>query len=89
MKAYVFGQNISLPVQNTYTLTIEPDKKFATAVFHTIKDTSETLISYETAVELGIVPVITSVKDCDYAELCDRYKSVITGLGKFKDKHKL
>jgi len=55
-------------------------------VFHTIKGTSETLISYETAVELGIVPVINSVKYCDYAELCDKYKSVFTGHGKLKDK---
>ena len=55
-------------------------------MFHTIKDTSETLRSYETAVKLGIVPVRNSVKDCDYAELCDKYKSVFTGLGKLKDK---
>ena len=86
IKAYAFGQNTSLPVQNTYTLSIESDKKFATAVFHTIKGSSETLISYETAVELGIVPVINSVKGCEYSELCEKYKSVFTGLGKLKDK---
>ena len=87
IKAYAFGQDTPLPVLNTYTLSIESDTKFATAEFHTIRGTSETLLSYETAVDLGIVPVIKSVTRCEYAELCDKYKSVFTGLGKLKDKH--
>jgi len=86
IKAYAFGQDKPLPVRNTYTLSVESDTKFTTAEFHTINGTSETLISYKTAVDLGIVPVINSVKGCEYSELCDKYKSVFTGLGKLKDK---
>ena len=63
--------------------------KLSITDFHVIQGSQKNLISYATAVEHGIVPVIKSVS-CDestsYADLCDKYKTVFTSLGKLKDK---
>jgi hypothetical protein len=86
-KAYAFGQKKPLPITEKYTCTIETDLKYTTAEFYSIKGASDNLLCYETAVDLGIVPVIKSVSsDGEYNQLFDKYKSVFTGLGKLKDK---
>jgi hypothetical protein len=47
---------------------------------------SETLLSYETAVALEIIPTIKSVTENDYSDLCEQYKEVFTSLGKLKGR---
>ncbi|XP_052814002.1 uncharacterized protein K02A2.6-like [Mya arenaria] len=69
-----------------YGATLETKSKVTAAEFHIVQGSSVTLISYLSSVELGIVPVINSVNSNKYEELCDKYQSVFTGLGKLKDK---
>ncbi|XP_053381848.1 uncharacterized protein K02A2.6-like [Mercenaria mercenaria] len=87
-KAYAFGQNKPLSIKGKYVCVIESAPKFATTDFHVVNGASENLISYETAVELEIVPVIQTIssKKEKYSDLNDKYKPVFNGLGKLKDK---
>jgi hypothetical protein len=87
IKAFPFGQSKPLPLKGKYTFTVESGKKFTTADFYIMSGGSETLLSYETAVALEIIPTIKSVTENDYSDLCDQYKDVFTGLGKLKNKH--
>ncbi|XP_053391490.1 uncharacterized protein LOC128554261 [Mercenaria mercenaria] len=85
IKDYPFGQKQPIHVEGKYKLTVESNSKFVLADFQSIKGNSENIISYETAVELGIVPVINSMRNSDYKELCEKYNQLFNGLGKLKD----
>ena len=85
-KVFAFAQNTPLAIKGKYSFTIESESKYTVADFYVIQSASVTLLSYQTSVDLGIVPVINSVDSDIYAELCDKYKPVFTGLGKLKDK---
>ncbi|XP_045163766.2 uncharacterized protein LOC123528082 [Mercenaria mercenaria] len=85
IKAYPFGQKQPIHVEGKYKLTVESNSRFVLVDFQNIKGNSETIISYETAVELGIVPVINSMRNSDYKELCGKYNQLFKGLGKLKD----
>ncbi|KAL4229149.1 hypothetical protein ACF0H5_012187 [Mactra antiquata] len=82
IKAYAFGQKKPLTMKCKYTLPVESKSKITIADLHIVDAASETLLSYKTAVDLGIVPIINSVQPEKYKELSDKYKSVFTGLGK-------
>ena len=56
--------------------TVERAQKFTTAEFHVVADNKETIISYQTAVSLNIIPTIRSVTEKQYLDLCDKYASV-------------
>ncbi|XP_052806647.1 uncharacterized protein K02A2.6-like [Mya arenaria] len=86
IEVFAFAQNKPLTIKGKYTFTVETKSKVTAAEFHVVQGSSVTLISYQTSVELGIVPVINSVNSNKYEELCDKYQSVFTGLGKLKDK---
>ena len=86
VKAYAFGQKKPLAMKGKYTCTVESDQKFTTAEFHVVADNNETIISYQTAVSLNIIPCIRSVTEKQYSDLCDKYAKVFQGLGKLKDR---
>ena len=86
VKAYAFGQKKPLAIKGKYTCTVESDQKFTTAEFHVVADNNETIISYQTAVSLNIIPSIRSVTEKQYSDLCDKYAKVFQGLGKLKDR---
>jgi hypothetical protein len=69
-KAYDFGQKKALPITEKYTCTIETDLKNTTTEFYSIKEASDNLLCYRTAVDLGIVPMIKSVSsDVEYINI--------------------
>ena len=85
-KVFAFAQKSPLAIKGKYTFSIECETKYMVAEFHVVEDAPVTLISYQTSVDLGIVPTINSVGCDTYSVLCSKYKSVFTGLGKLKDK---
>ena len=86
IEVFAFAQDKPLTIKGKYTFPVETKSKVTVAEFHVVQGSSVTLIGYQTSVELGIVPVINSVNNSKYDQLCDKYQSVFTGLGKLKDK---
>ena len=85
-KVYAFGQTKPLNIKGNYTCTIESGSKFVTATVYVIPGNTDSIIGYNTAVELGIIPVIRSVSENNYENLCNKYSRVFQGLGKLKDR---
>ena len=85
-KVNALGQKKLLPIKGKFTCTVTVKKRFATATVYVIAGNTDTIISYENAVELGILPVICSVSKNKYEEWCHKYSDVFQGLGKLKDK---
>ena len=90
--AYAYGQKRKLPIKGKFTGTIETSNKITTAMFYVINGNYDSLISYETSVELGLVPEINSVtsnsvKDSgNVKNLINEYSGLFEGIGKLKDK---
>lgn len=84
-KAYAFGQKKPLAIKGKHTCTVESAPEFTTAEFHVVADNNETIISYQTAMSLNIIPTIRSATEKQYSDLCDKYAKVFQGLGKLKD----
>ena len=86
VRAFAFGQSKPLPIKGKYTCTVETDSKITTADFHVGSGNKETIISYQTAVQLQIIPTICALSPNKYIDLCDKYHKVFHGLGKLKDR---
>ena len=90
--AYAYGQKRKLPIKGKFTGTVETSNKITTAMFYVINGNYDSLISYETSVELGLVPEINSVtlnsvKDSgNVKNLINEYSGLFEGIGKLKDK---
>lgn len=90
--AYAYGQKQKLPIKGKFTGTVETPKKIATATFYVIEGKNDSLLSYETSVDLGIVPEIKSVtsnnEQCStrVENLVKEYSGLFEGIGKLKDK---
>ena len=46
----------------------------------------ETIISYQTAVQLQIILTICALSENEYEVMCNKYLQVFHGLGKLKDR---
>ena len=86
VRAFAFGQSKPLPIKGKYTCMIETDSKITTADFHVVSGNKETIISYQTAVQLQIIPTICALSPNRYTDLCDKYHKVFHGLWKLKDR---
>ena len=74
------------PIKGKYTCTVETDSKITTADFHVVSGNKETIIGYQTAVQLQIIPTICALSPNRYMDLCDKYHKVFQGLGKLKNR---
>ena len=86
VRAFAFGQSKPLPIKGKYTCTVETDSKITTVDFHVVSGNKETIISYQTAVQLQIIPTICALSPNKYIDLCDKYHKVFHGLVKLKDR---
>ena len=86
VRAFAFGQNKPLPIKGKYTCIVETDSKFTTADFHVVSGNKETIISYQTAVQLQIIPTICALSENEYEVMCNKYPQVFHGLGKLKNR---
>ncbi|MCG8046730.1 MAG: RNase H-like domain-containing protein [Candidatus Thiodiazotropha endolucinida] len=91
-KAYAYGQKHKLPIKGNFTATVETPKKISTAVFYVIGGNHDSLLSYDTSVQLDILPEINSVQetnidssDGNVKNLVRQYSELFQGIGKLKD----
>ena len=71
-KVNAFWQKKLLPIRGKFTCTVTVKKRFATATVYVIAGNTDTILSYENAVELRILPVICCVSKNKYEELCHK-----------------
>ena len=60
-KAYAYGQRQKLPIKGKNTASVETSKKIKTSTFYIISGNYDSLLSYDTSVQLKLVPEINSV----------------------------
>ena len=60
-KAYAYGQRKKLPIKGKFTASVETSNKIITSTFYIISGDYDSLLSYETSVQLELVPEINSV----------------------------
>ncbi len=85
-KAFAYGQKNQLPMKGKFQATIETDKKITTGNFYVISGNFGSLLSYNTAVDLNIIPVINAVGSSKTDQLLHEYSDLFCGLGQLKNK---
>ena len=86
-KAFAFAQEKPLQIRGKYSSTIETKNKVIPVTLHVVKKNNQSILSYDSAVELGIVPEISSVSEKPYTEeITQKYPKVFDGLGKLKGR---
>ena len=91
-KAYAYGQKQKLPIKGKFTATVETSRKITTAVFYIIGGNNDSLLSYDTSVQLDSIPEINSVHEenknnlgGNVQYLLKKYPELFQGIGKLKD----
>ncbi|XP_063436697.1 uncharacterized protein LOC134718136 [Mytilus trossulus] len=84
-KVFAYGSDKNLKLMGKFHATIETDHKITTAPVYVTKGRYGNLLSYDTSVDLSIVPIISAVAD-KHEILCNKYSDVFHGIGKFKDE---
>ncbi|XP_060556789.1 uncharacterized protein K02A2.6-like [Ruditapes philippinarum] len=82
-KVYAYGAS-KVTLLGKFQAQIESKNKITTAPVYVTKGTSGNLLSYQTSVDLNIIPEINTVTDSKVDELCKKYQTVFTGMGKMK-----
>ena len=92
-KVYAYGQKQKLPIKGKFTATVETSKKITTAIFYIIGGNNDSLLSYDTSVQLELIPEINSVTTSRYEQssnnvenLLTQYSGLFEGIGKLKDR---
>lgn len=67
-----------------FTATIEIKSKIAVGKFYVVKGNCGTLLGYQSAVDLGIIPVINRLST-DVNEIWEEFADLFQGIGKMKD----
>ena len=86
-------QKQKLPIKGKFTATVETPKKITTAIFYIIGGNNDSLLSYDTSVQLELIPEINSVTISKYEQsssnvesLLKHYSGLFEGIGKLKDR---
>lgn len=92
-KAYAYGQKQKLPIKGKISAEVEASKKITTATFYIIGGSNDSLLSYDTSVQLGLIPEINSVSSSNLGhsngntdKLLKQYPELFEGIGKLKDR---
>ncbi|KAK3083972.1 hypothetical protein FSP39_006106 [Pinctada imbricata] len=85
ISAFAYGQKEKLRIRGKFSASVESKDKIVTATFYVVPGDYGNLLSYATAVDLNIIPVIQKVK-IPKKELTEEYRDVFEGFGKLKDK---
>ena len=82
-----------MPIKGKFTATVETPKKITTAIFYIIGGNNDSLLSYDTSVQLELIPEINSVTTSKYEQssnnvetLLKQYSGLFEGIGKLKDR---
>ncbi|XP_060594467.1 uncharacterized protein LOC132748833 [Ruditapes philippinarum] len=82
-KVYAYGSS-KVTLLGKFQAQIESKSKITSAPVYVTKGNSGNLLSYQTSVDLDIIPVINAVTHSNVDELCKKYQSVFTGMGEMK-----
>ena len=91
-KAYAYGQRQKLPIKGKFTASVETSKKIITSTFYIISGDYDSLLSYDTSVQLELVPEINSVtakseiSSRKVDNLVKQNSVLFQGIGKLKDR---
>ena len=91
-KAYAYGQRQKLPIKGKFTASVETSKKIITSTFYIISGDYGSLLSYDTSVQLELVPEINSVtakseiSSRKVDNLVKQNSVLFQGIGKLKDR---
>ncbi|XP_062598549.1 uncharacterized protein LOC134259974 [Saccostrea cucullata] len=83
-KIFAYGCKNDLRTLGFFVATIESKSKVAAGKFYVVNGNSGTLLGYESAMELGIIPTINRLST-DVGEICDEFGDLFQGIGKIKD----
>lgn len=79
-------QTKKLPLKAKFTTTVESSKVLTNATFYVVTGNDDSLLCYDTCVELGLIPEINSVQNSVKNSLKEQYSDLFTGIGKLKDR---
>ncbi|MCG8094404.1 MAG: DDE-type integrase/transposase/recombinase [Candidatus Thiodiazotropha endolucinida] len=94
-KAYAYGQKEKLPIIGKVNTTVETHRKITTADFYIIRGNNDSLLSYDTSVQLELIPEINSVQvpssqseqlNGHTEKLVKQYSGLFEGIGKLKNR---
>ena len=89
VKIYPYGCTNSLPIAGAFNCDIEAGNKKTKGVFYVLEGDGCSLLSYQTADELGLIKIVNSVSSTSGRtvadELVDSYPELFQGIGKLKD----
>ena len=83
-KIYAYGST-SVKILGKMQATFETNERITTAPVYVTQGKSGNLLSYNTSVDLQVIPRINSLQGDKVNDLCQKCTSVFTGLGKLRD----
>ena len=82
--AFTYGSSSSMKFIGKLIASVEKHRKIVTVEFLVVNGYHGSLMSYELALELGIVNTINAVKWSVAEQICDKFPEVFSGLVKVK-----
>ena len=83
-RIFAYGSKTKLETLGQFEAKIEAQGKFATATVVVVRGTHGSLLSYSTAVRLGLVDItVNTIHSCD--ETIKQYTSIFKGIGELKN----
>nr|XP_034319592.1 uncharacterized protein K02A2.6-like [Crassostrea gigas] len=83
-RIFAYGCKNDIKTFGYFTATIETKSKIAVGKFYVVEGNCGTLLGYQSAVDLGIIPVINRLST-DVNEICEEFADLFQGIGKIKD----
>lgn len=84
-KVYAYGANEKVSLLGKFQATVETESKMTIAPFYITQGNSGNLLSYQTTVDLQVIPEIRSLEASKVDHLCQKYSEVFSGIGKMAD----
>ena len=82
---FAYGSETKLHIVGKFQANIETKYRITTALFYVTKGNFGNLLSYETSIQLQIIPRICATGKSKSEELCKMYPDIFKGIGKLKD----
>lgn len=88
VKVYPYQSDTPLPVLGKFTAPITSTRSTRNEIFHVVKGTSGSLLSWQTSMELDLLQVVQPIKAQEVPtvdQLTNKYQDLFNGLGKLKN----
>lgn len=84
-KVYTYEANEKVSLLGKFQATVETESKLTTGPFYITQSNSGHLLSYQTIVDLQIIPEIRSLETSKVHQLCQKYSEGFRDIEKIKD----